>query len=57
MPTATRSTVSNSNRLSLKSQHDNLEVDSARLQSLNRVNGRHVAKHMVAVAPSATAKN
>lgn len=41
----------------LKSQHDNLEVDSARLQSLDRVQNSAVAKDMVSVAPSATAKN
>jgi hypothetical protein len=41
----------------LKSQHDNLEVDSARLQSLSRVGNSEVAKDMVSVAPSATAKN
>jgi hypothetical protein len=41
----------------LKSQHDSLEVDSARLQSLSRVQDSAVAKDMVSVAPSATAKN
>ncbi len=41
----------------LKSQHDNLEVDSARLQSLSRVQNSAAAKNMVSVAPSATAKN
>lgn len=41
----------------LKSQHDNLEVDSARLQSLSRVQHSSVAKDMVSVAPSATARN
>lgn len=41
----------------LKSQHDNLEVDSARLQSLSRVQNSDVAKGMVSVAPSATVKN
>jgi hypothetical protein len=39
----------------LKSQHDDLEVASARLQSLSRVEGSSVAKNMVSVAPSATA--
>lgn len=38
----------------LKSQHDNLEVDSARLQSLDRVQSSDVAKGMVSVAPSST---
>lgn len=41
----------------LKSQHDNLEVDSARLQSLDRVQNSAAAKSMVSVAPSATATN
>ncbi|MEK7600292.1 MAG: hypothetical protein AAB462_04630 [Patescibacteria group bacterium] len=42
---------------SLNSQHDDLEVDSARLQSLSRVSSSPVAKSLVSVAPSATAKN
>ena len=42
---------------SLKSQHDNLEIDSARLQSLSRVQGSAVAKNLVPVAPSGTAQN
>ncbi len=41
----------------LKSEHDSLEVDSARLQSLGRVQNSAVAKNMVSVAPSATVKN
>ncbi len=41
----------------LKSQHDDLEVASARLQSLSRVSGSDVAKNMVSVAPSATVRN
>ena len=41
----------------LKSQHDDLEVASARLQSLSRVQNSAVAKSMVSVAPSATVKN
>jgi hypothetical protein len=41
----------------LKSQHDDLEVSSARLQSLSRVHNSQVAKNMVSVAPSSTAKN
>src|SRR3954464_13203718 len=36
----------------LKSEHDDLEVASARLQSLNRVQNSSVAKGMVATAPS-----
>lgn len=38
----------------LKNQHDDLEVSSARLQSMNRVQDSAVAKNMVSVAPSAT---
>ena len=41
----------------LKSEHDDLEVASARLQSMSRVQNSDVAKNMVSVAPSATAKN
>lgn len=41
----------------LKSQHDDLEVSSARLQSLSRVQTSSTAKNMVAVAPSATVRN
>ncbi|HVI60782.1 MAG TPA: hypothetical protein VM535_01355 [Candidatus Saccharimonadales bacterium] len=41
----------------LKAQHDNLEVESARLQSLSRAQNSDAAKGMVSVAPSATAKN
>ena len=40
----------------LKSEHDDLEVASARLQSLQRVQNSSVAKSMVSVAPSATVK-
>ncbi len=42
---------------SLKSQHDDLEVASARLQSLSRVQNSAVAKSLVSVAPSATINN
>src|SRR5438105_1941696 len=42
---------------SLKSQHDDLEVSSARLQSLSRVQNSVVAKSMVSVAPNSTVKN
>jgi hypothetical protein len=38
----------------LKSEHDNLELASARLQSLNRVQHSQVATSLVAVAPSGT---
>lgn len=39
----------------LKDQNENLQVASARLQSLDRTSGSAVAKNMVAVAPTATA--
>ncbi len=42
---------------SLVSQHDNLEVDSARLQSLSRVQNSSVDKSLVPVAPSSTVQN
>ncbi|HSW85066.1 MAG TPA: hypothetical protein VLF79_00430 [Candidatus Saccharimonadales bacterium] len=42
---------------SLKSQHDDLQVSSARLQSLNRVSSSAVAKSLVASAPSTTVQN
>lgn len=41
----------------LKTEHDDLEVASARLQSLSRVQNSAVAKSLVSVAPSATVKN
>ena len=41
----------------LKNQHDDLEVASARLQSLSRVQNSPVAKNLVSVAPSDTVKN
>jgi hypothetical protein len=41
----------------LRSEHDDLEVSSARLQSLKRVQESQVAKNMVSVAPSATVRN
>lgn len=41
----------------LKSQHDDLEVASARMQSMDRVQNSAVAKSMVSVAPTATVKN
>jgi hypothetical protein len=40
---------------SLKTENSNLEVDSARLQSMSRVQNSSVAKSMTAVTPSATA--
>ena len=42
---------------SLKTQHDDLEVSSARLQSLSRAQNSTVAKSMVSVAPSDTVQN
>lgn len=42
---------------SLKSQHDDLEVASARLQSLSRAQNSPVAKNLVSVAPSTTVQN
>ncbi len=42
---------------SLRSQHDDLEVASARLQSLERVKNSPQAKNLVSVAPSATVQN
>lgn len=41
----------------LSNQHDDLEVASARLQSLSRVQDSSVAKNLVSVAPSDTAQN
>jgi hypothetical protein len=41
----------------LRTEHDDLEVASARLQSMNRVKNSPVAKNLVSVAPSATVQN
>ena len=41
----------------LANEHNDLEVSSARLQSLDRVASSSVAKNLVAVAPSATVQN
>jgi hypothetical protein len=41
----------------LKTEHDELEVASARLQSLRRAQNSAVAKGLVSVAPTATVKN
>lgn len=41
-------------QVQLQSEHDQLEVTSARLQSLDRVAASPVAKSLVSVAPSAT---
>jgi hypothetical protein len=42
---------------SLKSEHDDLTVSSARLQSLDRVHSSEVAKSMVPASPASTIKN
>lgn len=42
---------------SLKAEQDQLEIDSARLQALERVKNSDVAKNLVTVAPSATLQN
>jgi hypothetical protein len=39
---------------SLRAEHDQLVIDSARLQSLERVKTSSVAKSLVSVAPSGT---
>lgn len=41
----------------LQSQHNDLQVASARLQSLSRVQNSAVAKNLVAVAPSDTVQD
>jgi len=41
----------------LQQEHNDLEVASARLQSLDRVASSSVAKNLVSVAPSGTASN
>lgn len=41
----------------LKAEHDDLEVASARLQSMSRAQNSDVAKNLVSVAPTATVKN
>jgi hypothetical protein len=41
----------------LKSEHEDLEVASARLQSLDRVQGSTVARGLTATAPAATVNN
>lgn len=42
---------------SLQSQHDELEVASARLQSLERAKNSSIANEMVSVAPSGIVQN
>lgn len=41
----------------LQSEHDDLEVASARLQSLDRVQASAAAQGLVAAAPTGTVKN
>jgi hypothetical protein len=41
----------------LQSQHEQLEVNAARLQSVNRVADSSVSKQLVTVAPTATVQN
>jgi hypothetical protein len=41
----------------LSTQYNNLEVASARLQSLSRIQNSSVAKSLVSVAPAATAQD
>jgi hypothetical protein len=41
----------------LQAEHNNLEVASARLQSLDRVQNSQPAKNLVSVAPSSVVKN
>lgn len=41
----------------LQQEHDELEVASARLQSLNRVKNSEAAKNLVSVAPAGTINN
>ncbi len=42
---------------SLQAEHDQLEIDSARQQALERVKNSAVAKNLVSVVPSATVQN
>ncbi|GAC1392690.1 MAG: hypothetical protein NVSMB46_09260 [Candidatus Saccharimonadales bacterium] len=44
-------------RTALSNEHDELEVASARLQSLSRVQNSDVAKNLVSVVPSSTIQN
>ena len=41
----------------LKTEHDELEVNSARLQSLERVKNSEVAKNMASATPAGTIQN
>jgi endonuclease/exonuclease/phosphatase (EEP) superfamily protein YafD len=42
---------------SLQTEHDELQVTSARLQALERVKNSDVAKNLVSIAPSGTVQN
>ncbi len=42
---------------SLKDEHVQLEIDSARLQALDRVKNSEAAKNLVSLAPSGTVQN
>ncbi len=42
---------------SLRSEHDELQIASARLQALDRVKNSEAAKNLVSVAPSVTVQN
>lgn len=44
-------------QVQLQTEHDNLEVASARLQSMDRVQNSAVAKNLVSVAPSGTVQD
>ncbi len=46
-----------SKQAALQAQHDDLELASARLQSLDRVQNSPAAKDLVAIAPTATVQN
>lgn len=47
----------NKERQSLREEHDELEVASARLQALDRVKDSQPAQNLVSVAPSTTIQN
>ncbi len=47
----------NQQKTQLQQEHNDLEVASARLQSLNRVQNSEVAKKLVSVAPTGTVSN
>ncbi len=42
---------------SLRVEHDQLEIDSARLQAVDRVKNSEVTKSLVSLAPSGTVQN